>query len=413
MSIPSDPPDQPDETVTGPTEPMSSGDPLQGGPERPQQPPQEQAPPPAATAAGAPRRLTRSSSDKVLGGVSGGLGRYFDIDPIIFRIGFVVLALAGGAGVLAYLAAWLLVPADPVPGVTPAGRNRVLTWIGGGLLAVAALVALGDGLFFIGPPLFGFALLALLGAALWRVAEGRGSDDGNLAARRVALGILLLVVAGVGFVAVAIGAAVGGGAVIAGLVIAIGAALAVSAFVGGARWLVLPALVIAIPLGFVAASGIDVDGGVGDRDYRPTSLAELRNGYELSVGELRVDLREVDLPAGRTPLKLDIGIGSVRVLVPEDVCVASDLRVGVGYARVFDRDSAGLDVDWRQSPSESAGAKRLVIDGNVGVGELQVVHNAVEFHDGNGPDRRFGNDFGAELDSPGALDRNAGCTEVA
>ena len=63
-----------------------------------------------------PRRLTRSSSDKVLGGVAGGLGRYFDIDPIIFRIGFVVLALAGGAGVLAYLAAWVLVPADPVAG---------------------------------------------------------------------------------------------------------------------------------------------------------------------------------------------------------------------------------------------------------------------------------------------------------
>ena len=60
-----------------------------------------------------PRRLTRSSSDKVLGGVAGGLGRYFDIDPIIFRIGFVVLALAGGAGVLAYIAAWLLRPGRP------------------------------------------------------------------------------------------------------------------------------------------------------------------------------------------------------------------------------------------------------------------------------------------------------------
>ena len=414
MSIPSDPPDlpdQPDEPVTGPTEPMSSGDPLEAGPERPQQEP----PPPAAASAatGATRRLTRSSSDRVLGGVAGGLGRYFDIDPIILRIGFVVLALAGGAGFVAYAAAWVLVSADPVPGVTPAGRNRVLTWIGGGLLGVAALIALGDGFFFIGPPLFGFALLALLGAALWRVAERRGSDDGNLAARRVALGILLLVVAGVGFFAVAIGAAVGGGAVIAGLVIAIGVALCVSAFVGGARWLVLPALVIAIPLGFVAASGIDVDGGVGDRDYRPTSLAELRDGYELSVGELRVDLRDVDLPAGRTPLKLDIGIGSIRVLVPEDVCVASEMRVGAGYARVFDRDSAGLDVDWRQSPSENAGAKRLVIDGSVGVGELQVVHRADEFHDGHGPERRFGNDFGDSFDSPIALDRNAGCTEVA
>ena len=108
--------------MTGPTEPMSSGDPLEAGPERPQQEP----PPPAAAtaAAGAPRRLTRSSSDRVLGGVAGGLGRYFDIDPIIFRIGFVVLTIAGGAGVLAYLAAWLLVPDDPIPGEAPVGRNQ-------------------------------------------------------------------------------------------------------------------------------------------------------------------------------------------------------------------------------------------------------------------------------------------------
>jgi hypothetical protein len=211
-----------------------------------------------------------------------------------------------------------------------------------------------------------------------------------------------------------VGAAVGGGAVIAGLVIAIGAALCVSAFVGGARWLVLPALVIAIPLGFVAAAGIDTDGGVGDRDYRPTSLAELRDGYKLGIGELRVDLRAVDLPAGRTPLELNMGIGSVRVLVPEDVCVASDVRVGAGYARVFERDSAGLDVDWRQSPTERAGAKRLVIDGTIGVGELQVVHNVTEFDNNHGPDGPFDNGFGADsFGTDNALDRNSGCMEVA
>jgi phage shock protein PspC (stress-responsive transcriptional regulator) len=417
MSTPPDQPDQPpepDEPVTGPTEPMTSGDPLEAGPERPQQEP----PPPTTTpaAAGAQRRLTRSSSDRVLGGVAGGLGRYFDIDPIIFRIGFVVLTIAGGAGILAYLAAWLFVPEDPIPGEAPVGRNKALTYAGAGVLIIAACVALGPGLFFVGPPLFGFGLLALLGVALWRAAENRG-DDGNVVLRRAGLAILLIVVSGVGFLAVGVGAAVGGGAVIAGLVIATGVALCVSAFIGGARWLVLPALIIAIPLGFVAAAGIDVDGGIGDRDYRPTSLAEVRDGYSLGIGELRVDLREIDLPAGRTPLELDMGIGSVRVLVPEDVCVASKLRVGAGYARVFDRDSAGLDVDWRQSPTENPGAKRLVIDGNIGVGELQVVHNVTEFNHNweNGHDRPpFDNGFDSDAFGPdNALDRNSGCTESA
>ena len=367
MATPPTPPDQPDEPETGPTEPITSGD---------------------------PRRLTRSSSDRVLGGVAGGLGRYFDIDPIIFRIGFVVLALAGGAGFLAYGAAWLFVPADPVPGgAAPAGRNRALTYVGAGLVAIAALISLGHGLFFIAPPLVGLGLIALLGVALWRAAENRGGDGGRTL-RRAGLGILLLVVSGVGFVAVAVGAAAGGGAVFAGLVIAIGAALAVSAFVGGgARWLVIPALVIAIPLGFVAASGIDIKGGVGDRDYRPTSLAEVKQGYKLGVGELRIDLRNVDLPAGRTPLKLRLGVGSVRVLVPDDVCVDSHVRVAAGYARVLERDSAGLDVDWSNRPLETPGVKRLQLAGKVGIGELQVVHNAFEFGRpvGHG---EFGRDFG-------------------
>jgi hypothetical protein len=113
-----------------------------------------------------------------------------------------------------------------------------------------------------------------------------------------------------------------------------------------------------------------------------------------------------------------MGIGSVRVLVPDDVCVASDVRVGAGYARVFDRDSAGLDVDWRQSPTENPGAKRLVIDGNIGLGELQVVHNVTEFNnDGweHGPDGpQFDNGFDSDVFGPdNALDRNSGCTEAA
>jgi phage shock protein PspC (stress-responsive transcriptional regulator) len=361
MATPPTPPDPPEEPVTAPTEPVP------GPPE--------------------PRRLSRSSSDRVLGGVAGGLGRYFDIDPIIFRIGFVVLALAGGAGFLAYGAAWLFVPADPDGGAAPAGRNRVLTYVGAGLVAIAALISLGHGLFVIAPPLFGLGLIALLGVALWRVAESRGGDGGR-ALRRAGLAILLLVVAGVGFIAVAVGSAAGGGAVFAGLVIAIGAALAVSAFLGGeVRWLVIPALVIAIPLGFVAASGIDVKGGVGDRDYRPTSLAEVKQGYRLGVGALRVDMRNVDLPAGRTPLKLRVGIGSVRVLVPADVCIDSHMRVAAGYARVLERDSAGLDVDWSNRPLEIAGTKRLVIAGKVGIGEIQVAHNASEFDQ---HDRRAG-----------------------
>ena len=410
MSDTPTPPEKPDEP-----QPMSSGDPL----DEPSEPPRED-PPTAATepmdAGPHPRRLTRSSSDKVVAGVAGGLGRYFDIDPIIFRIGFVVLTIAGGAGLLAYLAAWVLVPADPVPGQPAEDRSRAATIAGAVVLFVAACVLIGPGLFFLAPPLIGLGLVALVGILLWRAAGGEG---GGSPAAKIGLGLLLLVVTLTGFFAVAVGAAAGGGAVIAGLVIAVGAALAVSAFIGGRRWLVLPALILAIPLGFVAAAGIDVDGGVGDRDYQPTSVNELRNGYELGMGELRLDLTEVDLPPGRTPLKLDIGIGSLRVIVPDDVCVASNVRVGAGYARVLDRDSGGLDIDWRRSPVVNAGVKRLVIDGDVGIGELQVVNNRTEFSDWEHDDRfdqRFDDGFGVgprNSDLIPGSDANAACREAA
>ena len=66
-------------------------------------------------------RLTRSATDKKIAGVSGGLAAYFGVDPLLIRIGFVVTTLVSGAGLLAYLALLMLVPADHAPpGAAPA-----------------------------------------------------------------------------------------------------------------------------------------------------------------------------------------------------------------------------------------------------------------------------------------------------
>ena len=56
------------------------------------------------------RELHRSSSDRMIGGVCGGLGQYFDVNPVFYRIGFVVLTLLGGAGILIYGASLLVIP---------------------------------------------------------------------------------------------------------------------------------------------------------------------------------------------------------------------------------------------------------------------------------------------------------------
>ena len=68
-----------------------------------------------------PRRLTRSTDDRALGGVAGGLGAYFDVDPVLFRIAAVALVVFGGAGLLLYVAAWVLIPNDQTArGLRPA-----------------------------------------------------------------------------------------------------------------------------------------------------------------------------------------------------------------------------------------------------------------------------------------------------
>jgi phage shock protein C len=62
-----------------------------------------------------PRRLTRDTQHAVLGGVAAGFGRYLDIDPVLARLAFVLLAFVNGLGILFYLASWLLMPrADAV-----------------------------------------------------------------------------------------------------------------------------------------------------------------------------------------------------------------------------------------------------------------------------------------------------------
>jgi phage shock protein PspC (stress-responsive transcriptional regulator) len=112
------------------------------------------------------RRLVRSRDDRVIAGVAGGLGAYFGIDPILFRIGFVLLVIAGaGSGLVLYVIAWVVLPEGDTD---RAGPSRVEA---GGVLLGGILVAVG--LFWLAEtvfPSFGRYIgpigLLLLGAAL-------------------------------------------------------------------------------------------------------------------------------------------------------------------------------------------------------------------------------------------------------
>ena len=59
------------------------------------------------------KKLYRSNKDKMLGGVAGGLAEYFDMDPTLVRVIFIITLFLGGTGVIAYIILWILVPQEP------------------------------------------------------------------------------------------------------------------------------------------------------------------------------------------------------------------------------------------------------------------------------------------------------------
>ncbi|MFZ3472388.1 PspC domain-containing protein [Streptomyces sp. 4.24] len=125
-------------------------------------------PPPAEPP---PPRLRRAKRDKVLAGVCGGLGRYFGLDPVIFRIVLGVLAVTGGVGLIFYGFAWLLLPQE---GEEDSEAKKLLTGrVEGATLAAVFAALVGCALFLSmldNGGLAGFSVLAVLalgGGAYW------------------------------------------------------------------------------------------------------------------------------------------------------------------------------------------------------------------------------------------------------
>jgi signal transduction histidine kinase len=127
-----------------------------------------------ATAVRAGSRLRRSSNDRVLAGVAGGLGERLGVDALVIRLAFVVLALAGGAGVVVYVSAFLLM-GWPDPNAEPVQTPRTtalqalaVASVVAGLLVIARSAGLWLGDRIVWP-----AALAIVGSAvLWTRGDG-------------------------------------------------------------------------------------------------------------------------------------------------------------------------------------------------------------------------------------------------
>ncbi len=121
---------------------MSTQLPPEPGPSGPEQPPGPPPPP-----AGGQRVVRRSRGERVIAGVCGGVGAYLGVDPVLLRIAFIILALANGLGVIAYVVCWVAIPEErPDQPSVPAleGRRETGRLVLGGSLVVLGLVLLLD-----------------------------------------------------------------------------------------------------------------------------------------------------------------------------------------------------------------------------------------------------------------------------
>ena len=199
------------------------------------------------------------------------------------------------------------------------------------------------------------------------------ADRHGPAAATVLVGALLVLV-GIGWLLDASGVEVPWRAVLPAALIAVGLACVAGAFRGRQHALMVVGVALTVVLSLAAAADWDLDvpwgGGVGDRTERPSAPADL-TGYELGVGNLVVDLRQLQVPPGTTAVDARVGIGELTVQLPQGVSVAVVASSGLGQVQALGEEEGGFasKVD---TTAEAGGDRRLELDLRVGLGQVRV-----------------------------------------
>jgi predicted membrane protein len=127
-------------------------------------------------------------------------------------------------------------------------------------------------------------------------------------------------------------------------------------------------------LSVAVAADWDLDvplaGGVGDRTKRPETPAELTE-YELGVGNLVVDLGQLQVPPGTTVVEARLGVGELVVELPDGVTVEVAASSGLGEVQVLGQQEGGFG-SRVETTTEVGGDRRLRVDARVGLGQVRV-----------------------------------------
>jgi phage shock protein PspC (stress-responsive transcriptional regulator) len=369
-------------------------------------------------------RIRRSRSDRRVAGVAGGLGRHLDIDPVILRVAFVVLTFFGGVGLLLYVALWLLLPEDGKDWgkIKLDRRSRTVALLVVGALALVLLVSHGwwghGGPFFFLAIVVGAIALATQLPRRDRDRDRPGPAPGepnpyattdtftptattdtavtdpmasapppsyavpeqprpvNPRKRGPILFWFALAVAAVALGTLGIfdlaGADVAPAAYPATVLAVCAAFLLLGSFFGRAGGLILVGLVAAfLTIGTTVADHWDPHRST----IRPVSAAAVHDSYSIDVGDLVIDLTQVqDVGSldGRT-LHVDGNVGHLDIRVPAGVTVVSHADVtGVGAIHAFGSDEGGAGTSVTRTHDAGVGAPRLTIDSELHVGAIDV-----------------------------------------
>jgi phage shock protein PspC (stress-responsive transcriptional regulator) len=393
---------------------------------------------------------------RIIAGVAAGLGDYFGIDPVWVRLGFVLSALLGGAGILLYVALWFIFPPawGPEPGASPLPprverlarkMDRTPAWVGIVLLVVGGML-LADQVLSWHPSLFWGVVLIVVGVLLFRrppdrpavptapsaggstvdVATGGAPPDAPPAGpadpapavglvppspaslpgvetepfhpslppapgvpvtgrarvrrERSRLGWITI---GATLVALGVAAVLDlAGAIHVTLVqylalplAVLGLGILVGAFVGRARWLVVPAILL-VPLVLVASLvRVPFAGANGARTYAPATSQQILPAYRMSAGQLEIDLRETNLGIQPITVRATNVAGRILVLVPPNTPLDVHARVGAGDVMLFGQNDDGFRVDVHRTfgSIETPGAPGLLtLDLETSLGQVEV-----------------------------------------
>jgi len=163
--------------------------------------------------------------------------------------------------------------------------------------------------------------------------------------------------------------------IFAASLLTVGLALVVGTWIGRGRVLIAFGVVLTIALALAAAIDVPLRGGVGNRSYTPTSVAEIASAYHLGIGRQTIDLTGLQLAGKTAHVTASVGIGRIWVDVPSNVKVVVRGRAGTGSVDVDGNQTGGTHLD-RTLLIPASGTPtpgEIDLDVRVGLGEVTVV----------------------------------------